>query len=100
MPMCVLVTRDVPARFRGFLTSCMLEIAPDVYTQPDMSSAVRERVWNVLSDWWSEYQQGSAVMTWAAPSDSSRQGVAVLGELPKDLVEYDGLYMARQAEAN
>ena len=34
MPMCVIVTRDVPARFRGFLASCMLEIAPGVYTQP------------------------------------------------------------------
>ena len=51
MPMCVIVTRDVPARFRGFLASCMLEIAPGVYTQPDMSVSVRERVWTVLSDW-------------------------------------------------
>ena len=45
MPMCVIVTRDVPSRFRGFLGSCMLEIAPGVYTQPDMSAAVRERAW-------------------------------------------------------
>ena len=48
MPMCVIVTRDVPARFRGFLASCMLEIAPGVYTQPDMSASVRERAWTVL----------------------------------------------------
>ena len=48
MPMCVIVTRDVPSRFRGFLASCMLEIAPGVYTQPDMSASVRERVWTVL----------------------------------------------------
>ena len=34
MAMCVIVTRDVPMRFRGFLASCMLEIAPGVYTQP------------------------------------------------------------------
>ena len=69
MAMCVVVTRDVPARFRGFLASCMLELAPGVYTQPDMSARVRERVWKVLRVWWSYYAQGSVVMTWAAPSN-------------------------------
>ena len=39
MPMCVIVTRDVPARVRGFLASCMLEIAPGVYTTPFVSPA-------------------------------------------------------------
>lgn len=96
MPMCVVVTRDVPARFRGFLASCMLEIAPGVYTQPDMSAGVRERVWNVLSGWWETFRQGSVVMTWAAPTLTERQGVLVLGEPPKDLVEYDGLYIVRR----
>ena len=31
MPMTVVVTRDFEARYRGFLTSIMLEIAPGVY---------------------------------------------------------------------
>ena len=44
VPMCVIVTRDIPSRFRGFLASSMLEIAAGVYTQPDMSASVRERV--------------------------------------------------------
>ena len=96
MPMCVVVTRDVPARFRGFLSSCMLEIAPGVYTQPDMSAGVRERVWSVLDDWWAAYRQGSVVMTWAAPGVAPRQGVLMLGEPPKDLVEYDGLHITRR----
>ena len=96
MPMCVVVTRDVPARFRGFLASCMLEIAPAVYSQPDMSASVRERVWAVLSDWWGYYGQGSVVMTWAAPNTSERQGVSLLGEPIKNLVEYDGLYVVRR----
>ena len=95
MPMCVVVTRDVKTRFRGFLASCMLEIAPGVYTQPDMSAGVRARVWSVLSDWWSANDQGSVVMTWAAPNSAERQGVAFLGEPPKELVEYDGVYIVR-----
>lgn len=96
MPMCVIVTRDVPARFRGFLASCTLEIAPGVYTQPDMSASVRERVWAVLSDWWDHYCRGSVVMTWAAPTTTKRQGVLTLGEPAKDLVDYDGLYVVRR----
>ena len=30
VPMCVIVTRDVPSRFRGFLASSMLETAAGV----------------------------------------------------------------------
>ncbi|MEO0813153.1 MAG: type I-E CRISPR-associated endoribonuclease Cas2e, partial [Myxococcota bacterium] len=38
--MTVIVTRNVPMRFRGFLASCMLEIAPGVYTSPGMNRGV------------------------------------------------------------
>jgi len=48
MAMTVIVTRDVAPRFAGFLTSCMLEIAPGVFTGPRMTNSVRERVWAVL----------------------------------------------------
>ena len=96
MAMCVIVTRDVPARFRGFLASCMLEIAPGVYTQPDMSTSVRERVWKVLREWWTHYARGSVVMTWAAPSTAERQQVLTLGEPAKELVEYDGIHLVRR----
>ena len=44
MPMTVIVTRNVEPRYRGFLASAMLEIAPGVYVAPDLSSGVRERV--------------------------------------------------------
>ncbi|TVR13365.1 MAG: type I-E CRISPR-associated endoribonuclease Cas2, partial [Planctomycetota bacterium] len=30
MPMTIVVTNDVADRYRGFLASCMLEIAPGV----------------------------------------------------------------------
>jgi CRISPR-associated endoribonuclease Cas2 subtype I-E len=43
--MTVVVTRNVPDRYRGFLASCMLELAPGVYTSPHMNQSVRERVW-------------------------------------------------------
>ena len=84
MAMTVIVTRDVEPRFRGFLTSCMLEIAPGVYTAPDMSHAVRKRVWNVLSDWFTALGGGAIVMTWRA--SAGRQGLLTLGEPPKEII--------------
>jgi len=38
MPLTVIVTHDVEARYRGFLTSVMLEISAGVYVAPDMSA--------------------------------------------------------------
>ena len=51
MPLCLVITRDVEARYRGFLGSTTLELAPGVYASPRMSKAVRERVWDVMHDW-------------------------------------------------
>ena len=45
MALVVIVTRDVAYRYRGFLASVMLEVAPAVYISPRMSPAVRGRVW-------------------------------------------------------
>ena len=41
--MTVVVTVNVEARYRGFLASVMLEIAPGVYTSPNMTRGIRER---------------------------------------------------------
>jgi len=96
--MVVIVTRDVADRFRGFLASCMLELAPGIYTAPRMSKGVRERVWAVLSDWHGQLG-GSIVMTWRDRSLSAGQGLACLGEPPKILVEHDGIYLVRREGA-
>ena len=45
MAMTVVVTRNVEARYRGFLASAMLEVAPGVYVAPEMSKG--ERIWSV-----------------------------------------------------
>lgn len=95
MPMTVVVTRRVASRFRGFLASCMLEVAPGVYTNPRMSVAVRERVWGVLSDWFSLSSEGSIVMLWFDSHEASGQGLAVLGEPPRELYDYDGVILSR-----
>jgi CRISPR-associated protein Cas2 len=96
MPMTVVVTRDVAGRVRGFLTSCFLEIAPGVYTAPDLSKGVRERVWTVLEDWMSALGSGSAVMTWPDANAAGGQQVRFLGEPPKDLWRVGEMVLLRR----
>lgn len=95
MPMTVVVTRNVPDRFRGFLASCMLEATPGVYSHPAMSRAVRERVWRVLAGWFGEVSGASIVMLWAEKGLSGGQGVLTLGEPPREILEYDGVILSK-----
>ena len=88
--MVVVVTRDVADRYRGFLASCMLEIAPGVYTAPRMTAGVRERVWAVLADWFGALGGGSVVMTWQDAKQPCGQGLLTLGIPARTFVELDG----------
>ena len=96
MPMTVLVTRDVPDRYRGFLASVMPEVAPGVYVSPELSRAVRERIWSVLSGWWASMPGGSVVMSWKDSAATSGLGLEVLGLPPVSLVDLDGLLVVRR----
>ena len=94
--MTVVVTRDVAPRTRGFLASCMIEIAPGVYTAPRLSHSVRERVWTVIEEWFLELGGQSIVMTWQDPREPGGQGVRVLGSPPVELVDQEGLILSRR----
>ncbi len=97
MPMVVVITRDVEARYRGFLGSIMLELAAGVYAHPRMSAGVRTRLWDVLSDWYGHLRQGSIVMTWADSAANGGLGLASLGEPPKTIVAHDAMLLVRRA---
>lgn len=94
--MTVVVAVNAPGRVRGFLASCMLEIAPGIYTAPDMTAAVRDRVWNVLTEWWDEWPESSIVMTWRAPREAGGQCVQLLGEPPCELVPTESVVLMRR----
>lgn len=98
--MTVVVTSNVLMRFRGFLASSMLEIAPGVYTAPKMTKGVRERVWKVINDWYNCEPTGSIVMTWSDSTLTSGQGVLTLGIPAKELYNYDGIFLVRSAGEN
>jgi len=96
MPLCIVVTRDVEMRYRGFLGSLMLELAPGVYAGPRMTKAVRERVWDVLTEWHGALQGGSVVMAWRDATAPGGIRVKALGEPPKDIVEHEGSLLVRR----
>ena len=96
MSMTVIVTRNVSDRVRGFLASSMLELGPGVYSAPRLSVAVRERVWDVVSEWFLLEREASVVMVWADPKMPGGQSVKVLGMPPVELVEVDGMIVTRR----
>ncbi len=96
MPMAMVVTRNVEARYRGFLTSVMLEVAPGVYVAPDLSAGVRTRVWDVLSAWWSELRTGSIVLVWRDTTAVGNLRIQTLGEPPKEIVDADGVLLVKR----
>lgn len=96
MPLTMIVTRDVEMRYRGFLTSLMLEIAPGVYVAPDMSAAVRQRVWTVMTDWWDALGRGSLVLVWRDTSAVGNLRIRTLGEAPKQIVDADGVLLVKR----
>lgn len=95
MPLVVVVTRDVADRFRGFLASVMLEVAPTVYISPRMSRRVRERTWEVLSKWHDVEPRGSVVMVWRDNNAVGGAGLSHLGSPPRELIEADGMWLVR-----
>jgi len=92
----LVITRDVEARYRGFLTSMMLEVAPGIYVSPQMSAGVRDRIWAVVSDWWSTLQRGSVVMIWRDKGAPGNLRIGTLGEPAKEIVDADGILLLKR----
>ncbi|KPF53342.1 CRISPR-associated protein Cas2 [Novosphingobium capsulatum] len=96
MPLVVVITRDVEDRYRGYLGSMMLELAPCVYAQPRMSARVRQRLADVLADWHGHLGRGSIVMCWAETAANGGLGLRTFGTPPKDVVAHDAMLLVRR----
>ena len=100
MPMTVVVTTNVPMKYRGFLASCMLELAPGVYSHPKMSAGIRQRLWNVLEKWYQEQIfDGSVLMIWSDSTQPGGQGIAALGLPQRTIQDCDGILLSRLSDA-
>ena len=101
MPMTIIITRNVAPRFRGFLASALLEIAPGVYSNPRLTKGVRERVWRVCEDWFYELHnapEASIVMTWQDSNASGGQGVKTLGVPTREFIDHEGFLLSRLSD--
>nr|WP_321525625.1 type I-E CRISPR-associated endoribonuclease Cas2e [uncultured Cohaesibacter sp.] len=96
MPATLVITRDVEMRYRGYLTSIMLELSAGVYLAPTMSAAVRERTWEVLSDWHMALGRGAIVMAWPDRKAAGGMVIQTLGDAPKEIVDADGVLLVRR----
>ena len=97
MPMVVVITRDVEARYRGFLGSILLELSPGVYAHPRISAGVRSRMWDVLNTWYQQLGRGSIVMTWSESAANGGLGLKSLGEPPKQVVAHNAMLLVRRS---
>lgn len=96
MPATLVITRDVEPRYRGYLTSIMLELSPGVYLAPRLSVAVRERTWAILAEWHAELRHGAIVLAWPDAKRSGGMAIETLGDAPKEIVDVDGVLLVRQ----
>ena len=93
--MTVIITRDVELRYRGFIASAMVEVAPGVYISPSLSSGARARIWGILSMWHGELKNGSITLIWKDSSQEQGIGLKQVGVPPKDIYDHEGYLLVR-----
>lgn len=93
MALTILITRDVEDRYRGFLASAMLELAPGVYASPALTSRARDKIWDVLTDWHGQLGCGSIVLIYADRRADGGMAVRHLGAPPRSAVRLDGVLL-------
>lgn len=88
--MMVIVVENVPPRLRGRLSLWLAEVRAGVYVGV-YGRRIRERIWTEVKIMIAD---GSAVMAWAAPTDSGFAFEAV-GANRREPVDFDGLTLVR-----
>ena len=95
MPMALIVTRNVPNRYKGFLASYMLEITPGVFVAPRMTKAVRERVWTLMTEWSESLDADAGILLlWPDPKQGGGLGLRFVGWPRKEFVDCEGMWLS------
>ncbi len=93
--MTIIVTRNTPERFGGFLASCMLEIAPGTYLSPNLTRSVAQRIWDVLEGWGELLpENGGVLMLWNNRVAPSGIEIKTLGWGKKEMFDYEGVWFS------
>lgn len=90
MSLTVVITRDVEDRYRGLLSSAMLEAAPGVYVSMALSARARDTIWQVVEDWHRTLQRGSVTLICADGKADGGIAVRSVGTPARVPVRIDG----------
>ena len=96
MTVLLAVISNVEDRYRGFLSSHGLEVAPSVFFMPVISSGVRDRVIDVVRSWHEELGNGSILFAYPKSGGPGAMCFVWLGRERRDLVEHEGLLLLRR----
>lgn len=94
MAMTIIVTNNVEDRYRGLILSCLPEIAPGVYVTVGLDKGARSRLWEILSEWYSQLGNGSIIMISPDKGEPSGLRISSLGEPIKELVDFGGIIVS------
>lgn len=89
--MVVLVLERAPVSRRGELTRWLLEVRAGVFVG-DVSALVRDKLWELVEQ---KVRGGAALLIHNAETEQSF-AMRLHGELSRDIVEYEGLYLVRR----
>lgn len=90
MSLTVVITRDVEDRYRGLLSSAMLEAAPGVFVSMALSAGSRETIWQILRSWHEALGRGSVTLIYADRKSDGGIAVQSLGTPARRPVRIDG----------
>ena len=99
MSLTVLITRDVEDRYRGFLSSAMLEAAAGVYVSKSLTPRARDKVWAVVTDWHANLGRGSLTLLYPDASADGGIAVKILGGPTRRPVQIDGALLMFRVNA-
>ena len=96
MKSVVVVVRDVPDRFRGYLKSLFLEFSVNAFVSPAMDEGVIERSWKILSDWHDAEGKGSIIMIVPDRKATGGLNIRLKGEAVREIIDLDGVFCTRK----
>ncbi|WP_368669474.1 type I-E CRISPR-associated endoribonuclease Cas2e [Roseibium sp. RKSG952] len=72
----------------------MPELSPGVYASSNLSRGIRDRLWEVVSDWHSQLRRGSVSMIYEDKNQPSGLMVESVGAPAREIVDFDGFYVS------
>lgn len=94
--MTIVITNRVPDRVRGFLASCMGEIAPGVYVSPKMTPSVRDRIWRVMEEWHQDGGERSVIMLWPDFKEPGGLSIQTLGAPRYPMHKFEDMFLVQR----